>query len=128
MTLDGYAVQAVAPWETASGGRAVACARVACSAAYAFTGPAGRYDVVVQYFDENDGASRFALAIGGREIDRWIAGADFPSAEPNGHTSTRRTIRNAALAPGDRIRVDARPDRGEAAAVDYIEIVASNRR
>src|SRR5262249_37685015 len=77
MTLDGYAAQAVTPGETASGGRAVACARDACSAAYAFAGPPGRYDLVVQYFDENDGASRFALSIGGREIDRWIASADF---------------------------------------------------
>ncbi|HMF97645.1 MAG TPA: hypothetical protein VKE96_25275, partial [Vicinamibacterales bacterium] len=128
MTLDGYAAQAVAPWETASAGRAVTCARAACSAAYTFTGPAGRYDLIVQYFDENDGASSFALAIGGREIDRWIASADLPSAEPNGHTSTRRTVRNAALAPGDIVRIDARPDRGEPAAVDYIEIVASNRR
>src|SRR6185295_12791736 len=72
MTLDGYGARAVTPWETASGGRAVACARAACSAAHTFTGAAGQYDVVIQYFDENDGASRYALAIGGREIDSWV--------------------------------------------------------
>jgi alpha-glucuronidase len=128
MTLDGYTARAVTPWETASGGRAVACARATCSAAHTFTGPAGRYDLIVQYFDESDGASSFALAVGGREIDRWVASADFPSAEPNGHTSTRRVVRGATLAPGDIVRLDARPDRGEPAVVDYIEIVASNRR
>src|SRR5262249_19625704 len=127
MTLDGYVARAVTPWETASGGRAIACERAACAAAYRFAGPAGRYDLVVQYFDENDGASSFALTIGGREVDRWSASADLPSAEPNGHTSTRRIVRGATLAPGDVVGIDARPDRGERAAVDYLEIVALNR-
>ena len=128
MTLDGYAAQDVTPWETASGGKAIACPRAACAATYRFTGPAGRYDITVQYFDENDGSSRFVLAIGGRETDRWTADADLPSPDANGHTSTRRVIRGVTLESGDVVRLEARPDRGEPAAVDYLEIVASNRR
>jgi alpha-glucuronidase len=128
MSLDGYAAVAVTPWETASGGQAVACARATCSAAHTFTGTAGRYDIAAEYFDESDGASAFALAVGGREIDRWVANADFPSPEPNGHTATRHVVRGVALAPGDIVRVEARPDRGESAVIDYVEIVASNRR
>src|SRR5439155_19203320 len=95
MTLDGYAIEGVAPWETASGGRAVACARErACSARYRFAGPDGVYTIAVLFFDENDGRSEFRLLVGEREIGRWRADNDFPSSEPNGHTATRRQARN----------------------------------
>src|SRR5262249_2843535 len=38
MTLDGFTAGAVTPWETASGGQAVACRRPACTAAHTFDG------------------------------------------------------------------------------------------
>src|SRR5262249_61038199 len=101
-----------------------------CAAArdvYGVARPPVRYEHGDKYYHENDGASSFARTIGGREVDRWSASADLPSAEPNGHTSTRRIVRGATLAPGDVVRIDARPDRGERAAVDYLEIVALNR-
>jgi alpha-glucuronidase len=80
------------------------------------------YQIVVQYFDESDGASRFTLSIGDRRIDTWIADDTFPSREPNGHTSTRRVMKNVRLSAGDVIKIDAAPDKDEFAVVDYIEI------
>jgi hypothetical protein len=88
-----------------------------------FTGATGTYDVVVQYFDENDGASAFSLSVAGRAVDRWVADSDLPSNVPNGHTSTRRVVRGVSLAAGDAIRIEARPDRDEGAVIDYIEVV-----
>jgi alpha-glucuronidase len=126
MNLDRFVVEAVTPWETASGGQAVRCAAAAtCTATLRFGGAPGAYDIVVQYFDENDGVSTFALFASDRQLDRWVADADLPSKDPNGHTSTRRVVRRVALAPGDAIRVEAKPDRDEGAVIDYIEIIPS---
>ncbi|HXD72158.1 MAG TPA: alpha-glucuronidase [Vicinamibacterales bacterium] len=124
--LDRFVVEAVTPWETASAGQAIRCPPGGtCAATLTVTGAAGAYDIVVQYFDENDGASAFALKSGGRVLDRWIADDQLPSNVPNGHTSTRRVIKNVALAPGDTIRLEATPDRQEGAVVDYVEIRAA---
>jgi alpha-glucuronidase len=124
MQLDRYAIEAVTPWETASGGQAIRCpAAGTCIATTRFAGAGGRYDIIVQYFDENDGASAFTLAVGDRAIDRWVADSDLPSNVPNGHTSTRRVVRGVSLMSGDSIRIEARPDHEEAAVVDYVEIV-----
>ena len=124
LQLDRYTIEAVTPWETASGGQAVRCpAGAECTAATRFAGPAGTYDIVVQYFDENDGASSFSLSVARRTLDRWVADSDLPSNLPNGHTSTRRIVRRVALTPGDVIRIEARPDRDEGAVLDYIEVV-----
>jgi alpha-glucuronidase len=124
MQLDRYTIGAVAPWETASGGQAVRCpATATCSATMRFAGAGGVYDIVVQYFDENDGTSAFTLSAAGRALDRWVADSDFPSNVPNGHTSTRRVVRRVTLASGDAIRIDATSDRDEGAAVDYVEVV-----
>jgi alpha-glucuronidase len=124
MELDRYGIEGVTPWETASGGQAIRCpAAATCTASMRFAGATGAYDIVVQYFDENDGASTFTLSVAGRAVDRWVADSDLPSDVPNGHTSTRRIVRRVSLAADDAIRIEARPDRDEGAVVDYIEVV-----
>jgi alpha-glucuronidase len=59
MALDGYVVEPVTPWETASGGKAIGCLQPACSASFRSENNAGRYDLAVQYFDERSGAARY---------------------------------------------------------------------
>ena len=105
------------------GGQAIRCPSGRCTAATTFGGTSGAYDIVVQYFDENDGASSFTLFVGNRRVDAWVADDVLPSREPNGHTSTRRVIRNIQLKPGDVVRIEAAPDKDEFAVVDYVEIV-----
>jgi alpha-glucuronidase len=123
MTLTGYSTIDVTPWETAGGGRAVACARAQpCMAAFAFDGEAGRYTIIVRYFDENDGQSKLVLRVRQRTIDTWLANDTFPTKEPNGHSSTWRVVRDVALSPGDRIVIAGTPDAGEHAVVDYVEV------
>jgi hypothetical protein len=123
MQRDRYANTAVVPWETASAGQATTCnGREPCSARHRYQGAAGVFDIVVQYFDESDGASRFALFVGDTQVDSWIADGQFGSTSPNGHTATRRIARRIRLAPGDEIRVDVMPDGAESGALDYIEI------
>ncbi|HEV3276876.1 MAG TPA: alpha-glucuronidase family glycosyl hydrolase [Terriglobia bacterium] len=123
MTLTGYQVADVTPWETASGGKAVTCARAdGCSAAFRYRGPAGNYNMSVGYFDQNNGASRFELWIGGRPTDRWTADDTLPASTMNGSSATRHTVTGLALRPGDEIRVEGVPDAAEPAPLDYVEL------
>jgi alpha-glucuronidase len=123
MTLDRFSIGEITPWETASGGLAVSCrSGGTCAADYTYTGTAGRFDLAIQYFDENDGASRFTFAIDGRDVDSWTADGDFLSAAPNGHTSIRRTIRGIDLKAGTKLQIRVMPNGPEGGVLDYIEI------
>lgn len=124
MALEGYRPAAVTPWEGGSGGQAVACEAPDCAASMVFDGPAGWYTVRVQYFDQNNGQARFRLKVGQQVVDEWVADGWVPSAKIDSSTSTRRTVSGLALRKGDRIRVEGRPEGGEAAALDYVEVVA----
>jgi alpha-glucuronidase len=124
MDLQGYVALEVTPSETASGGKAIECAPPAerCQARLNFQGKAGWYDLNVQYFDQNNGRSRFRVLVGSQVVDAWIADDALPSAKVGGDTSTRREIRGLALRPGDEITLEGFPDGGEHAAIDYIEL------
>ena len=121
--LSGYVSVDVTPWETASGGKAVACmGRGSCSASFRFDGEAGKHDVAVQYFDQNTGISRYKLFVTDRLVDSWAADDQLPSDKMNGHTSTRYTIDDVLLRPGDVVRIEGVPNGGEPAPLDYVEI------
>jgi alpha-glucuronidase len=123
MRLDGYTPVDVTPWETASGGKAYVCEdRAACTAATTFRGTAGWYGVTVQYFDYLHGASTFRLRLNDQPIAAWTANDTLPGDAPNGETSTRYTLQGISLRPGDVLTVEGRPDDGEPAPIDYIEI------
>jgi alpha-glucuronidase len=126
ITLLGYAAIDVTPWETASGGKAVQCAAPGlCTATTTFDGTAGNYTIVVRYFDEIDGASRFVARVNGKPIDSWTADDMFPTKTPNGHSSTRRVMPTVPLERGSVVQIEGTPDRDEGAAIDYIEIAPS---
>ncbi len=122
MQLESYEAVNVTPWETASGGQCAQCAGADGTLSLAYEGDAGWFDIVTQYFDENDGAATFRLLVGDQLVDQWTAGDRLPDDKPSGHTSTRRTTRGIALRPGDIIRIEATPDGEEHAAVDYLTI------
>jgi len=123
MRLSGYTPKPVTPWEAASGAAAVECAEAKCTAAFNYDGDAGRHDLVVQYFDQSDGVSRFRVWVGSQLVDEWTAADRLPARKVDSSSSSRRTIRGLALRKGDEIRIEGIPDGGETAALDYIEIV-----
>jgi alpha-glucuronidase len=124
MQLDGYQPVDVTPWETASGGKAVACEKhLTCSATTQISRPNGWYDIAVQYFDLNSGASHFALEVNGNIIDTWTADDRLPSDKLDGHTSTRHVTSGVALHSGDQIRIVGTPEGKEPAPLDYMEIM-----
>ena len=122
MSLEGYTVQDVTPWETASGGKAIVCHSARCLASMRYDGAPGWYTLYVRYFDQNDGVSRFRLWIANQLVDEWAAADHLPTRKIDGSSSTRRVIRGIALRRGDQIRIEGIPDGGERAPVDSIEI------
>jgi alpha-glucuronidase len=121
--LTGYKIIDITPWEDASQGKAVSCEGAsACAANFTFSGKPGSYNIAVQYFDLRDGVAKFNLKLNGQSIATWSADATLPSKIPNGDNSTRRTIPNVALKPGDTLRVEGTPDDKDPAALDYIEL------
>jgi alpha-glucuronidase len=129
MKLDGYQIEEVRPWEAASGSKAIKClsSRQQCSASFRYVGKPGRYDVGIQYFDLNNGASHFKLFIASKLVAEWVADDVLPTSKMDAHSSTRRRIRNLALYPRDEIRIEGVPNGGEGAPIDYIEILSSKR-
>ena len=123
MDLEGYTVIEVTPWESASGGKAVSCAASRCAAQFRYDGPPGWYDLRIQYFDQNNGVSRFRLLVGDQAVDQWAAAGNFPTPRIDGSSSTRHTAAGIALRPGDGVRIEGTRDGGDAAALDYIEIL-----
>lgn len=129
MRLDGYTPVDVTPWETASDGKAYVCRdRAMCSATSRFAGPGGRYAVAVQYFDYSHGASTFRLLLNGKSIAAWTADNSLPGDAPNGDTSSRYTLRGVPLRPGDVLTIEGKPDDGEPAPIDYLEITPEPAR
>jgi len=124
MALDGYRIVLVTPWESASGGKAIACEGARCSASFRYEGVPGWHTIRVQYFDQSDGASHFRLFVGGQLIDEWAADKLVPERRTrvDSSSSTRRTITGLALRKGDEIRLEGLPDGAEHAAIDYVEI------
>jgi len=127
MQLHGYVAFDIVPRETASGGMAVECVPPAetRSATFHFDGAAGKYEMDVEYFDQNKGKSKFRVLVGERVVDEWVADDHLPATKPGGDSSTRRRIAGLALRRGDNIRIEGVPDGEEHAALDYVEIHAS---
>jgi len=124
MKLEGYRVESVTPWEDASGGKAIECREAkSCSEEFTFEDAAGWYDLDVQYFDVNTGAAEFKVYVGEQLVDQWAADAQLPATAPNGDSSTRRRITRVVLRPKDTVRVEGIPNGGDAAALDYVEVV-----
>ena len=100
MTLSGYRVVPVTPWETASGGQAVVCDVSRCTAQTRWPGSEGWYDISVQYFDLSHGHSQFSVSVAGHQVGDWTADDTLPGGDVlNGSTSTRRVLHHVLTSP-----------------------------
>ncbi|MBZ5650981.1 MAG: glucosiduronase [Acidobacteriia bacterium] len=123
MQLRDFVPIDVDPWENASGGKAVECGKASgCVATFRFDRAPGRYEMDVQYFDQNNGASKFRVLVGNQLVDEWIASDHLSAGKPGGDSSTRRRIPALLLHRGDEIRIEGVPDGEEHAPLDYIEL------
>ena len=135
MMLNGYVSMDVTPWENASGGKAIECRESSgCSATFRFAGDAEaskaaaglphskRYEIDVEYFDQNSGVSKFRVLVNSSQVDEWRADDHLPAKKMGGDSSTRRRIHGVNLANGDEIRIEGIAEGEEKAGLDYIEI------
>jgi alpha-glucuronidase len=122
--LSGYTVVDVKPWEDASRGKAVTCAEASgCTAQWSWKGAAGRYHLAVQYFDLAGGVAHFTFVHNGQPVVSWEANDHLPSFKGlHGDNSTRFRVPDVDLKPGDTIAIQGVPDKGDSAALDYIEL------
>lgn len=123
--LEGYEFTPIQPWEAASGRGAihVPVGTELGTLAFTYRGPGGCRELWIRYFDEDDGVSSFRVLVAGQLIDEWQANDKLPTptTKPDSHSSARRTVR-VELRPGDEIRIEGRPDGGERAVIDYLEL------
>jgi len=121
MRLNGYVPAEIVPWENASGGKGIECSVAqGCSAAFRFVRGSGWYDMDVEYYDQNNGESRFRVLVNGQEVDAWKADDRLPAKKPGADSSSRRRIRGLALRDGDEIRIEGIPDKEEHAGLDFV--------
>ena len=82
---------------------------------------AGLYNIVVTYFDENDGRSQMEMRVGGQLVDSWVLDKDPNVAA--GYVTVQRTVATGQrLAAGTTIELKGTQNKGEFARVDYIEL------
>jgi alpha-glucuronidase len=123
MILRGYKPMDIIPWENSSRGKGIECAvPEGCTAALKFDRAAGWYDIDIEYFDQNNGESKYRLFVNEQIVDEWIAENHLPAKKPGGDSSSRRRVHGLALRPGDEIRIHGIPSREESAAVDFVSI------
>ena len=112
----------------ASGGSLIKTASAgtgnAATATTTFTGATGFYDVVIGYYDENDGNSEITVKVGGVEVDKWLLdqtlGTDLPGTD---NFVTRTVASGLTVYSGDVIELQGIADAYERARIDYIEFV-----
>ncbi len=94
------------------------------TASFDFTGDAGAYDIVIGYYDENDGQAQLSVTKGNNLLDEWILDQGLGSKKPNANTFvTRQVATGLNLATGDSFSITGTLDQGELAAIDYIEFI-----
>jgi Fibronectin type III domain len=124
MILSGYLVESNS---SASGGALIS--RRGASGALgvatkAFPGPAGTYQIIVWYFDENDGQSTLTLRVKGSFVGTWTADADLQDSIASAVTLTSHVVHPGFLLnTGDIIALEGIEDDGEYARVDKVEFV-----
>jgi len=123
MTLDGYEVVTVEPWEAASGGQAIQLSRQSGTATFAFPLPSGTYDIATWYFDTSAGHPAYALSVNGNEIDSWRAVRDLPTTKLDAHSRARRMTPTVSLATNDVMVLKGLAEGEDLAGIDFIEFV-----
>ena len=88
-----------------------------------FTGPSGLYDIVVGYFDDNDGDGLLRFRVNHDSVDNWSLDQDLGSNLPNAQTFQQRTIGGVELEMGDTLTIEGTRNRGDFARVDFIKLL-----
>ncbi|MEO0456143.1 MAG: malectin domain-containing carbohydrate-binding protein [Cyanobacteria bacterium P01_A01_bin.114] len=95
-----------------------------------FSGPTGKYDVRVGYFDENDGIAKLSVAQGQNVLEDWALNQQLGSNLAAAKTKTSRQVASGLqVEAGDVFTLkgveQGMAPQAEHARIDYIEFVPS---
>ena len=88
-----------------------------------FTGQSGIYDIVVGYYDGNNGIAQLSATLDGVQLDSWLSDKDLGSKDVERQTFTTRTITDVAINSGDVFGLQSTRDSDDYGAIDYVEFV-----
>ncbi|MGQ4650371.1 hypothetical protein [Lyngbya aestuarii] len=123
MTLNNYRIESA---DSASGGQLIGLLETPSNtgtASTVFTGASGSYDIIIGYYDENDGKASLELLSDGVSIDNWTLNKNLDSSGPSSKSFTKHTIDGQSLTQGETIAIQGTVNKEEYARVDYIEFV-----
>ncbi|KAI1770186.1 glycoside hydrolase family 67 protein [Hypoxylon cercidicola] len=130
MDLRGYRVTGVTPFEVASGLQVVQTVdnSSAASVSTALRFPGGVYDVAVAYYDLYEGKASYELFLNNASIGAWVGDNEDKLGYTltrgiDGHSATRVTFPGVAIAEGDVLRVQTKPNGRETAPLDYVAVL-----
>ncbi|NJL38354.1 MAG: glycoside hydrolase family 5 protein [Leptolyngbyaceae cyanobacterium SM1_4_3] len=119
MSRSGYSTEDLS---SASGRKLVKLSGAKGSLSQTFRGEFGTYDVVVGYFDENDGRSILKLDFAAKDFTLRFD-QNLPSDKASSSSFARRTLGSVQLKEGEMFKLEGVRDRGEYARIDYLEFV-----
>ncbi len=92
-----------------------------------FEGSSGNYDLVVGYFDENDGKGQLEVKLDGVSLESWTLDQKLGSdAISENNFLTRTVAENISIQPGAVVEITGIEKAGEYTRVDYLEFVPSD--
>ncbi|NEO33447.1 MAG: hypothetical protein F6K36_24075, partial [Symploca sp. SIO3C6] len=95
-----------------------------------FTLPDGNYDVVIGYFDENDGVGTLQVSVGDTDLPEFDLDQDLGSGVIRTQNFVRRTVSTGVeISNGDQITITGTSgfgSGGELVRIDYIEFIPVN--
>ena len=95
------------------------------TAAFEFAGESDLYDIVVGYYDEDDGVSEVTVTQNDTVLDTWSFDEDLPGFLPNPDTATTREIATGVnVNPGDSFILTGVENADEKTRIDYIDFIA----
>jgi hypothetical protein len=124
MHLCGYRVEHVGD-DIASGGEVIKLSAYDGYASFRFDGHSGEYDILVGYFDENDGHSMAKVKVGGDTVSTWTFDEHTDSAFASASNAREEVIEDVHILKGETIKLSGWFNHSEFARFDYVKIVES---
>ena len=83
-----------------------------------------KYDVIVGYYDENDGVAQLEVKQGNTVLVSWLLNQNLGNADPVPQTFVRRKVAAAiSILPGTLFQIKGIENLAEKARIDYLEFI-----
>ncbi|MBD2070959.1 cellulase family glycosylhydrolase [Leptolyngbya sp. FACHB-671] len=119
MSKSGYSAESLS---SASAQKLVKLTGTKGSLSQTFKGSSGTYDVVMGYFDENDGRSTLKLDFAAKDFTLSFD-QNLSSNKASSSSFVRRNLGSVQLKEGETFKLEGIRDGGEYARFDYLEFV-----